>query len=152
MSWTAVRPVSPVNHHDLMSCVAHIPACVGVVAVGVVAAIVGVGAVVARRDVVSAIVAVVVRVVVVRANGGCCGRHGVWFWRCIYVVFFMVVFDCQIVSSFECWDDEGLDLGKRRTDLRPSEDLLGFLSFLSVTSHTYSGRRLTILGVIRRIW
>jgi hypothetical protein len=92
MSWTAVRPVSPVDHHDLMSCVVHIPG-----GVGVVAAIVGVGAVVARRDVVPAIVAVVVRVVVVRTDGGCCGGHCLCFCRCIYAEFLMVVFDCQIV-------------------------------------------------------
>lgn len=94
------------------------------------------GAIVARWDVVSAIVAVVVRVVVVGADGGYCRRHG------LYVVFTLYLWRlfCGSIRSSDLFFnvemmDEGLDLGKHRTDLRPSEDLMAFLSFLSATSH-----------------
>jgi len=120
MSWTAVRPMSPVDHHNLMSCVVHIPGGVGVVVVGVVAAIVGVGAAVARRDVVPAIVTVVVRVVVVRTDGGCCGRHCLCFCRCIYSEFFdggIRLSDRLLnVEMMEVWSWENAELtfGLRR--------------------------------------
>lgn len=71
--------MSPVDHDDLMPCVVHISGGV------VVAAIVGVGAVVARWDVVAAVVAVVVTVVVVRADGGCGGRHGLFVVLVLYL-------------------------------------------------------------------
>lgn len=90
MSWAAVRTVSPVDHDDLMPCVVHISGGI------VVAAIVGVGAVVARWDVVAAVVAVVVTVLVVRTDGGRGGRHGLLCWCCIYVDCFVVVLVCQI--------------------------------------------------------
>lgn len=126
MSWAAVRTVSPVDHHDLMPCVVHISGGI------VVAAMVGVGAVVARWDVVAAVVTVVVTVVVVRADGGCGGRHGLLCWCCIYVDCFVVVLVCQI--GF--WTDlmRVVDSGTGRTNLRPPEDLVAFLSFLSATS------------------
>lgn len=54
---------------------------------------------------------------------------------CLYEGCFVVVFDCQICFLNVEMVVEGLDLGKHRTDLRPSEDLLAFLSSPSATSH-----------------
>lgn len=120
--------MSPGDHDDLMSCVVHISGSV------VVGAVVGVCAVIARWDVVAAIVAVVITVAVVRADGGCSGRHSFLCLClcCIYVDCFVVVLVCQI--GF--WTDlmKVMDSGTGRTNLRPSEDLVALLSFLSATS------------------
>lgn len=117
MSWAAVRPVSPVDHHDLVPCVVHIPS-----GVGIVAAIVGVCAVVARWDVIPTGVAVVVRVVVVRADGGCSGRHSLLLRRrCNYVDDIVEVLSesqidlsTDVVKLYGSWQDEGLAFGLRR--------------------------------------
>lgn len=116
--------MSPVNEHDPVTAVVHVAD-----GVGIVVAIVGVGAVVSRWDVISTVVAVVVRVVVVRAAGRRRVRHGsicccYGYVNCLVMVLVRENWSFNVVVM-RIWSG---------TNLRPSEALLAFLFSPCATS------------------